>query len=232
MLIVRFPGLPPDYPYSRLRAALQTLLGVDVAVVITDTMGRCWRVGQTDAAIGAAGLTVLHRYGGAVDVEGNDLHVTEVALADELAAAADLVKGKLGGVPVAVVRGAALVPTILKTAVSIANKCAPRRRVKVNGAPVFVAFLITAVRGPELARVLRMTHIWERLSSPYINGLHWRLRADGAGKRPREAIARREAGSTGKAMRRRSAAAEPGGEATTEMDPWELTALTPGESNN
>ena len=76
-------------------------------MIITDTMGRCWRVGQTDAAIGSAGLTVLHRYGGAVDVEGNELHVTEVALADELAAAADLVKGKLGGVPVAVVRGTA-----------------------------------------------------------------------------------------------------------------------------
>ena len=97
----------PDGSAARLRAALHGLLGVDVAVIITDTMGRCWRVGQTDAAIGAAGLTVLHRYGGAVDVEGNELHVTEVALADELAAAADLVKGKLGGVPVAVVRGCA-----------------------------------------------------------------------------------------------------------------------------
>ena len=96
----------PDASADRLRSALRDLLGVDVAVVITDTMGRCWRIGQTDAAIGSAGLTVLHRYGGAVDVEGNELHVTEVALADELAAAADLVKGKLGGVPVAVVRGA------------------------------------------------------------------------------------------------------------------------------
>jgi coenzyme F420-0:L-glutamate ligase/coenzyme F420-1:gamma-L-glutamate ligase len=95
----------PDGSAARLRAALRGLLGVDVAVIVTDTMGRCWRVGQTDAAIGAAGLTVLYRYGGAVDVEGNELHVTEVALADELAAAADLVKGKLGGVPVAVVRG-------------------------------------------------------------------------------------------------------------------------------
>jgi len=96
----------PDASAARLRAALLAR-GIDVAVIITDTMGRCWRVGQTDAAIGSAGLTVLHRYGGAVDVEGNELHVTEVALADELAAAADLVKGKLGGVPVAVVRGTA-----------------------------------------------------------------------------------------------------------------------------
>ena len=53
-------------------AVTAALTGVDVAVVLTDTMGRCWRVGQTDAAIGAAGLTVLHRYGGAVDVEGNE----------------------------------------------------------------------------------------------------------------------------------------------------------------
>ena len=101
--------LPADPGRQRRPPARRaaSLLGVDVAVVVTDTMGRCWRVGQTDAAIGSAGLTVLHRYGGAVDVEGNELHVTEVALADELAAAADLVKGKLGGVPVAVVRGTA-----------------------------------------------------------------------------------------------------------------------------
>ena len=97
----------PDASAARLRSAVKALLGVDVGVLVTDTMGRCWRVGQTDAAIGSAGLTVLHRYGGAVDVEGNELHVTEVAVADELAAAADLVKGKLGGVPVAVVRGTA-----------------------------------------------------------------------------------------------------------------------------
>jgi coenzyme F420-0:L-glutamate ligase / coenzyme F420-1:gamma-L-glutamate ligase len=97
----------PDASAARLRTALRALLGVDVAVVVTDTMGRCWRVGQTDAAIGSAGLPVLHRYGGAVDAEGNELLVTEVALADEVAAAADLVKGKLAAVPVAVVRGMA-----------------------------------------------------------------------------------------------------------------------------
>jgi coenzyme F420-0:L-glutamate ligase/coenzyme F420-1:gamma-L-glutamate ligase len=74
-------------------------------VVVTDTMGRAWRVGQTDVAIGSSGLPVLHRYGGAHDSRGNELLVTEVALADEVAAAADLVKGKLGGFPVAVLRG-------------------------------------------------------------------------------------------------------------------------------
>lgn len=97
--------LDPDGSAGALRAALRGLLGVSVAVVVTDTMGRAWRVGQTDAAIGASGLGVLHRYAGSVDGQGNELVVTEVAVADEVAAAADLVKGKLGGVPVAVVRG-------------------------------------------------------------------------------------------------------------------------------
>ncbi|MCO1654735.1 coenzyme F420-0:L-glutamate ligase [Pseudonocardia humida] len=97
----------PDASAARLRADLHRLLGVTVGVVVTDTMGRSWRVGQTDVAIGSAGVTVLHRYEGQTDPQGNPLLVTEVAMADELAAAADLVKGKLGGLPVAVVRGAA-----------------------------------------------------------------------------------------------------------------------------
>lgn len=97
----------PDHSAAALRACLHERLGVRVGVVLTDTMGRAWRMGQTDAAIGSAGLTVLHRYAGATDSYGNDLLVTEVALADEIAGAADLVKGKLGGVPVAVVRGLA-----------------------------------------------------------------------------------------------------------------------------
>ncbi|MEU6701030.1 coenzyme F420-0:L-glutamate ligase [Pseudonocardia sp. NPDC046786] len=95
----------PDASAAALRAGLRERLGVDVGVVVTDTLGRTWRIGQTDVAIGSAGVPVLHRYGGAVDAQGNDLLVTEIALADELAAAADLVKGKLGAVPVAVVRG-------------------------------------------------------------------------------------------------------------------------------
>ena len=97
--------LDPDASAAELRAALAVRLGVDVAVVLTDTMGRAWRVGQTDAAIGSAGLAVLYRYAGSRDAHGNELAVTEVAVADEIAAAADLVKGKLGGVPVAVLRG-------------------------------------------------------------------------------------------------------------------------------
>ncbi|WP_084258301.1 coenzyme F420-0:L-glutamate ligase, partial [Saccharomonospora iraqiensis] len=95
----------PDASAWALRDGLRERLGVDVAVVITDTMGRAWRVGQTDTAIGSAGLRVVRSYEGAVDAQGNELAVTEIAVADEVAAAADLVKGKLGGVPVAVVRG-------------------------------------------------------------------------------------------------------------------------------
>ena len=97
----------PDASAAALRAAVRERLGVDVAVVVTDTMGRAWRIGQTDVAIGSSGVPVLHRYGGMSDAQGNDLLVTEIALADELAAAADLVKGKLGATPVAVVRGMA-----------------------------------------------------------------------------------------------------------------------------
>jgi coenzyme F420-0:L-glutamate ligase/coenzyme F420-1:gamma-L-glutamate ligase len=99
----------PDGTAAALRAALRDKLGVDVAVVITDTMGRAWRNGQIDAAIGAAGLAVLHGYSGAIDEHGNELVVTEIAVADEVAAAADLVKGKLTAMPVAVVRGLTVV---------------------------------------------------------------------------------------------------------------------------
>jgi coenzyme F420-0:L-glutamate ligase/coenzyme F420-1:gamma-L-glutamate ligase len=98
----------PDGSAAALRSGLLEHLGVTVGVVITDTMGRAWRNGQTDAAIGAAGVPVLHGYAGAVDRHGNELLVTEVAVADEIAAAADLVKGKLTGIPVAVVRGLTL----------------------------------------------------------------------------------------------------------------------------
>lgn len=99
----------PDASALALRNGLRERLGVEVAVIITDTMGRAWRVGQTDTAIGASGIKVLHSYEGQLDGQGNELQVTEIAVADELAAAADLVKGKLGGLPVAVVRGMSLV---------------------------------------------------------------------------------------------------------------------------
>ena len=98
----------PDASAAVLRTGLRDRLGVTVGVVVTDTMGRAWRNGQTDVAIGAAGLTVLHGYEGSQDRHGNELIVTEIAVADEIAAAADLVKGKLTDIPVAVVRGLSL----------------------------------------------------------------------------------------------------------------------------
>jgi coenzyme F420-0:L-glutamate ligase / coenzyme F420-1:gamma-L-glutamate ligase len=98
----------PDGSAAALRDGLRERLGVTVGVVVTDTMGRAWRNGQTDVAIGSAGLPVLHGYEGSVDRHGNELIVTEIAIADEIAAAADLVKGKLTDIPVAVVRGLSL----------------------------------------------------------------------------------------------------------------------------
>ena len=95
----------PDASASGIRDGLRARLGVDVAVVITDTMGRPWRNGLVDVAIGAAGISVLEDYRGRLDRIGRTLEMTVTAIADELAAAADLVKGKIDGVPVAVVRG-------------------------------------------------------------------------------------------------------------------------------
>jgi coenzyme F420-0:L-glutamate ligase / coenzyme F420-1:gamma-L-glutamate ligase len=97
----------PDESARRLRKALQARTGRTVGVVITDTMGRPWRAGQTDNAIGAAGVLPVRDYRGEADTFGNILEVTVAAVADEIAAAADLVKGKSAGVPVAVVRGLA-----------------------------------------------------------------------------------------------------------------------------
>ncbi len=95
----------PDASARRLRTGLRTRLGVDIAVVVSDTFGRPWRRGQTDVAIGAAGLRVVDDLRGTRDTHGNQLEVTEIAVADEIAAAAELVMGKASGHPVAVVRG-------------------------------------------------------------------------------------------------------------------------------
>jgi coenzyme F420-0:L-glutamate ligase / coenzyme F420-1:gamma-L-glutamate ligase len=97
----------PDGSARRLRKALREQAGAAVGVIITDTMGRPWRVGQTDTAIGAAGMAPLRDYRGQVDTFGIPLEVTLAAVADEIAAAADLVKGKTSGIPVAIVRGLA-----------------------------------------------------------------------------------------------------------------------------
>ncbi len=97
----------PDGSARQLRKALRARRGASVGVIITDTMGRPWRTGQTDTAIGVAGLAPLHDHRGEADTFGNQLEVTVAAVADEIAAAADLVKGKTRQLPVAIVGGLA-----------------------------------------------------------------------------------------------------------------------------
>jgi len=99
--------LDPDASARALCAAFRERFGVRVGVIITDTLGRPWRAGQTDVAIGAAGIRVLDDLRGSTDAGGRRLDVTVAAVADEIAGAADLVKGKASGMPVAVVRGLA-----------------------------------------------------------------------------------------------------------------------------
>ncbi|MGC5168503.1 coenzyme F420-0:L-glutamate ligase [Luteimicrobium sp. DT211] len=96
----------PDASARRIRAGIAEATGRSVGVVVADTAGRAWRQGVTDIAIGAAGIVVLDDLRGSVDREGRPLTATVVAVADELAAATELVRGKSAGVPVAVVRGA------------------------------------------------------------------------------------------------------------------------------
>jgi coenzyme F420-0:L-glutamate ligase/coenzyme F420-1:gamma-L-glutamate ligase len=95
----------PDESARRLRKGLRDRLGVRVGVIVTDTMGRAWRSGQTDTAIGAAGVVPIRDHRGETDAFGNTLEVTMAAVADEIAAAGDLVKGKALQIPVALVRG-------------------------------------------------------------------------------------------------------------------------------
>jgi coenzyme F420-0:L-glutamate ligase/coenzyme F420-1:gamma-L-glutamate ligase len=95
----------PDASARGIRAALRERTGLNVAVIVSDTLGRPWRIGLTDAAIGVAGLAPLDDLRGRDDAYGNRLEATVTAVADELASAAELVKGKLDGVPIAVVRG-------------------------------------------------------------------------------------------------------------------------------
>jgi coenzyme F420-0:L-glutamate ligase/coenzyme F420-1:gamma-L-glutamate ligase len=95
----------PDASALALATALRARLGIAVGVILSDTFGRPWRDGQTDVAIGAAGLHVVDDLRGSTDSQGRVLEVTVPAIADELAGAADLVKGKATGRPVAVVRG-------------------------------------------------------------------------------------------------------------------------------
>ena len=95
----------PDGVCERVHEALTARHGVRIGVVLSDTAGRAWRVGQVDFALGAHGLRVLDDLRGGIDADGKPLEVTARAVADEIAAAADLVKGKVAAVPVAVLRG-------------------------------------------------------------------------------------------------------------------------------
>lgn len=95
----------PDASARAIRDGLQRLTGVKVGVIVTDTAGRAWRIGQTDLAIGAAGIVPSLSFEGVEDSYGNVLAVTAPAVADEIASASDLVAGKLGGRPVVIVRG-------------------------------------------------------------------------------------------------------------------------------
>src|SRR4051794_16111163 len=102
--VVALP-LDPDASARRIRRRLSELAGLDVAVIISDTFGRAWREGQTDVAIGIAGMQPILSYIGQVDPHGHEFRVQALCTADELASAAELVKGNVSRVPVAVIRG-------------------------------------------------------------------------------------------------------------------------------
>jgi coenzyme F420-0:L-glutamate ligase/coenzyme F420-1:gamma-L-glutamate ligase len=97
--------LDSDRSARRIRDGIRARAGIEVGVIVSDTFGRAWRNGLTDVAIGCAGIAAVVDLRGRADGRGRTLQVTEVAVADELAAAAELVMGKASGVPVAVVRG-------------------------------------------------------------------------------------------------------------------------------
>ncbi len=108
--IVLLP-VDPDLSARRLRARLQHLCNVDIAVLITDTFGRPWRLGQTDVAIGVAGMSPFMDYRGTTDSQGRLLLATRMCVADEIAGAAEMVMGKAEGICAAIVRGAKITRT-------------------------------------------------------------------------------------------------------------------------
>lgn len=101
--------LDPDASARSMRSRVQHLTGHDVGVVISDTFGRAWRLGQTDVAIGVAGFEPFIDYRGTADALGETLHATRICIADELAAAAEMVMGKADNICAAVIRGAPIV---------------------------------------------------------------------------------------------------------------------------
>jgi len=103
-MLVLLP-LDPDASAARLRERLRALAGATVGVIVSDSFGRAWRLGTTDIAIGVGGITPLLDHTWQLDRAGYELHATTIAVADEIAGAAELVMGKTDGVPAAVVRG-------------------------------------------------------------------------------------------------------------------------------
>ena len=97
--------LDPDASAASLRERLHELTGAEVGVVVSDSFGRAWRLGTTDVALGVAGITAVLDLDGLHDSAGYELHATQIAVADEIAGAAQLVMGKIDGIPAAVVRG-------------------------------------------------------------------------------------------------------------------------------
>jgi coenzyme F420-0:L-glutamate ligase/coenzyme F420-1:gamma-L-glutamate ligase len=97
--------LDPDASAARLRSNVRELAGVEIGVIVSDSFGRAWRLGTTDVALGVAGITALMDLDGQRDSLGYELHATQIAVADEIAGAAQLVMGKLDGIPAAIVRG-------------------------------------------------------------------------------------------------------------------------------
>ena len=95
----------PDRSARRIRDRLRDATGAEVGIIVSDTFGRAWRKGLVDVAIGCAGIAAVVDLRGSEDAKGHQLQVTEVAVADEIAAAAELVMGKANGIPVAIVRG-------------------------------------------------------------------------------------------------------------------------------
>jgi coenzyme F420-0:L-glutamate ligase/coenzyme F420-1:gamma-L-glutamate ligase len=103
-ILVLLP-LDPDASARRIRERLVELGGVEVGVIVSDSFGRAWRQGTTDVALGVAGLAPLRDLRGTTDARGRELRTTQIAVADELAGAAELVMGKASGIPAAIVRG-------------------------------------------------------------------------------------------------------------------------------
>ena len=134
----------PDASAARLREAIRTAVGVDIGVIVTDTFGRAWRHGQTDVALGVAGVAAIRDERGGHDLQGSPLEVTEAAIADELAGAADLVRRKDSGAPFVLVRGLATFGARPGTGADLVRP--PAQDLFAAGGPTAVERSVTARR--------------------------------------------------------------------------------------